>query len=297
MSTFPWLIPDVVTLPVAAPAAPGQIDHVADGLARLPFQFQQPNIVALLSIYLSRFNDLEACYYALLTQRTIYNSVGVQLDLIGKIVGQPRGGLNDADYQRYLFARIATNNSEGLTEEMITVAKLVLNDPTFKIGVYSLPIDSIEVIVTGNVMTDATAAILVGFLQTAKMAGTKLDLRTQGFADAVTFFTPYTSFLNGALGSGQTIITVDTTAGYPLTGTIILDVGGANQENVTYSNLDATHFLNCSVTTLPHIDGSRIDALIQPGAGLGDSNDVGQPDLTPYTNVGITGGQMADARE
>lgn len=277
---------------------PGQIDHVADGLARLPQQWKnKPNVLALVTIFLQRYNDLEAVFQALLWQRTITNAVGAQLDTIGKIVGQPRNGLDDATYRRYIYARVTTNRSSGVIEDLITVAKLVLNDSTVTIAMHEMAIESIEAVITGNVVSDAIATILIGFPRSARAAADKLVLKTQPALDAATDFISTTAFTTGALLAGATVLAVDTTIGFATSGTLTLDVGAGAVETVTYQNTSPMAFLNCTPIVNPHSAGARIDATAQPGAGLGDSTEVGQPVVIAYGDAGTTGGRMSDARE
>ena len=44
--------------------------------------------------------------------------VGAQLDGIGRIVGEPRGGANDADYRVAIKGRIQTNRANSRVEEI-----------------------------------------------------------------------------------------------------------------------------------------------------------------------------------
>jgi hypothetical protein len=64
----------------------------------------------------------------LITERSIDAGVGVQLDVIGRIVGEPRQGRSDEEYRPFLRARILVNRSSGLTEQIITIVSVVLGD-------------------------------------------------------------------------------------------------------------------------------------------------------------------------
>jgi hypothetical protein len=298
VSVFIWQIPDASINPPAATVPPGSLDHVAGALGRLLEQFKtKPNVVALVSALVGTMQPLEAALWDLFTKRQLATAFGAQLDALGVIVGQPRNGLSDSDYARYLNARVAANASDGRIEDLISVTRLVLNDVATTITIARPGVAAVEVIVTGDLIADALAAIVISFLRDARDAGIRLVLRTQPALDATTYFTSVTAFTTGSLSIGGTVVAVDSTAGFPSSGTMTLDVGGANVETVTYGAVDATHFLNCSPLTKTHASGARVDAATQLGLGLGDSTDGGQPDLVPYTNVGTTGGRMADARE
>ena len=60
----------------------------------------------------------------------IDEAVGLQLDILGKLVGQLRGGFDDATYRRLIRAKISVNRSKGTIEDLITVAQLVVDDDT-----------------------------------------------------------------------------------------------------------------------------------------------------------------------
>lgn len=88
------------------------------------------NISKLITALVSQKQEIEAALQALLTERAVDTAVGDQLDLIGALVGEPRGGKTDTDYRRYVRARISVNRSDGLVEDILTVAVLVVNDDT-----------------------------------------------------------------------------------------------------------------------------------------------------------------------
>src|SRR5690242_14038772 len=90
--------------------------------------FEGNNTEKLVATLATPFQSIENMLQQLLTERSIDTAVGAQLDVIGRIVGQPRNGLDDESYRRYCRARIATNNSEGVMENLITVTDLIVYD-------------------------------------------------------------------------------------------------------------------------------------------------------------------------
>jgi hypothetical protein len=63
----------------------------SDSLLRLAFQFKDStNFRAFLSAFLAEFDELDVARQQLLDDRYIDTAVGVQLDLIGEILGFPR---------------------------------------------------------------------------------------------------------------------------------------------------------------------------------------------------------------
>lgn len=100
--------------------------HSDDAVARFLFQYKnKEKIEGHIRAYIDQIQDLENAYFSLRTRLSISQSEGVQLDGIGKIVGEPRGENDDPRYRVLLFARIGTNVSEGLPENIINVFKLL----------------------------------------------------------------------------------------------------------------------------------------------------------------------------
>ena len=72
-----------------------------------------------------QIQDLENILFDLSTRLNIDNSVGVQLNNIGKIVGQLRNGQDDATYRLFLKAKAGRNVSEGDIERVLSIWKII----------------------------------------------------------------------------------------------------------------------------------------------------------------------------
>lgn len=118
-------------------------EHVTTGLSRLLAQFHdKPNMAAVVTAILQQIQDIEDAADQLLNDFTIDALDGDNLDLIGRIVGQDRMGLVDADYRLWLKARIQINRSSGTAEEIINVLKLITGftaESTFELVEDSYP--------------------------------------------------------------------------------------------------------------------------------------------------------------
>lgn len=146
MSDFLFELPPVdggtsstgsATLPSGSiEANPVAIDHVGAGLARLVRVFQQPTIMAMLAALLSPFADIEQAIVDLLTKRGVNTAVGAQLEVLGRIVKQPKidsvlslGYLGSDDIYRSLIrARIRVNKSNGMGNQILTILRFLLTD-------------------------------------------------------------------------------------------------------------------------------------------------------------------------
>lgn len=112
--------------------------HVEEGLDNLIEQFKdKPKIRALATAYLDQIQDLENAFSDLLTETTIDDSVGIHLDNIGSIVGEPRAGRDDVQYRTAIKARIQLNTSGGTLEDVVALAIAVANAPV-TIGIIEL---------------------------------------------------------------------------------------------------------------------------------------------------------------
>lgn len=94
-------------------------DHVARGVALLITQYrEQPEVVSWLTAYLNWVQKLEDGIWQIILSRDLETAIGVQLDVIGRLVGLGRGGFDragtdDESYRAALAVRIRTLRSFG----------------------------------------------------------------------------------------------------------------------------------------------------------------------------------------
>lgn len=156
----------------------GMRDHVTAAINRLPEQFKnKTNIRKLVTLLVEPAQELEEVFWDLILYRTADTATDATLDLIGKIVGELRGGKADDLYRRYIKARILTNRSHGLVETLIRIVRLIHDDPVY-VHVQSMPIATVVVTLADTTTTDAVADALIDFLKQAVSAGVRIDLAT-----------------------------------------------------------------------------------------------------------------------
>lgn len=133
-----------------------------------------PNkITRLLTSLLTPVQEIEDALQQLYTERAIDTAVGVQLDLIGKLVGQPRDGMEDEEFRRYCRARISAHQSTGSPEEIITVTDLVVSDDGAYLHLELWGEAAFVMRVEDAVTTADVAAIVHEFLLVAAAAGVR----------------------------------------------------------------------------------------------------------------------------
>lgn len=109
--------PDRATTGAFAPT-----DLSAKAKSLLLEQFKgSPQLAALLGNYVSELQDLEAVFRAIYSRKSIDGAAGVQLDIIGTLVGEPRSGRSDSAYRIALRARIAINLAEGTGDQILDI--------------------------------------------------------------------------------------------------------------------------------------------------------------------------------
>ncbi len=105
-----------------------RVDHVAQAASRLIERWRadrNPNLAALQSSIVAEVQELEDAAWQVMLARMPDYAEGVQLDVLGRVVGQRREGLSDTAYRAHIKARIRINRSFGTPEDIIEVIKLV----------------------------------------------------------------------------------------------------------------------------------------------------------------------------
>jgi len=254
-----------------------RIGYVADWPSRLEGRLYEqfkgkPNFVQFARLVLGRqAQDLEDSLQTLASLPSIEDSEGVNLDVIGKIVGQPRVGVDDPTYRMYLRARVATNKSRGTVPDIYRVFNVLFGDPVEQVIEPGGLASFVERILTP--ITGAQALVAVGFLHDAKAAGVRANLEWQEDVDAEMFYTAGGVTVALQTSNGDTVLGVHSTKGLPLSGQLVLDPGLAGAETVTYTSIASPVSLNVSAIANVHDVGSFAELVGDPGKGWGDSGN------------------------
>lgn len=96
-------------------------DHVAAAQALLPQQFRgRDAIEALVAVVAGPANEIETTLIDMQAERRDIDAAGgVQLTLIGDMLGVPRGGRSDSDLRVAIREEIALHNSDGTRDTLI----------------------------------------------------------------------------------------------------------------------------------------------------------------------------------
>lgn len=245
-----------------------QLDEALDLFKQ---QFKgKPKITALATAILAQFDEIETANQDLLNKLQLSTGADAVLDALGVIVGQPRNGASDTDYKRMLGARIAANRSTGKIDDIIRVARAIVNDATVTLNISYL--SSAVLVRTGETMLSAaTAKLLLDFLQITVIAGVRVLVQHNASSDATSFQFAKSAHVTVAVGIAATSITVGDASMLPASGSVYIDYGAVVQELISYTNRTATQLLGVTGVASAHAVG----AAIQTNIGKGWDNNTG----------------------
>ena len=136
-----------------------------------------PNFHAIVEAIAARAQDIENVAQQVYTITSIDDSEGVQLDVLGRIVREPRGGKTDALYRLFIRAKVRANRSSGTHEDLYAVL-VALFGPGTEATITPAPPAGIVVTITAPLLDSDDQTAALHFLIIAKAAGVKLWLET-----------------------------------------------------------------------------------------------------------------------
>lgn len=272
-----------------------QLDYIPDWAARLRSrlytQFRSSTSwQAWCDVLGQQFDDLEAAGQTLFTLLDVEASEGVQLDVIGRLIGQPRNGVDDPTYRLYLSARVLANKSTGTVEDIFKIMRALYGQdeaqPRYEGGLVKQ-----FAIRIGEVLTRTEALIGVEFLGDAKEAGARALLEWSESAATGTFHLWDGPVLATGIVAGQAFSHV-WVSGYAtgFTNQAFLAFGGNAQNTFSffYSSHSASHFFGAGVTPNARVDPGTP---VHPGQ-LAYAGWTGS-----MTGVGLDYGNFAGAKQ
>lgn len=187
------------------------VEHQELGAARHTLQYRrdtQPRLQGELDAFLYGLQSVENVSMDVLTGRWPLTAIGVQLDTLGKIVGQERGEMSDAQYRLWILVRILVNRGNGRTEELIHILDTL--------GAETIVVDEgtseIRISVSGLADGDLVGSII----HDAKAGGVRLQWVWSEDTDDYSFQTAHTlgaDDTNNASGFGDLAGATQTSGG------------------------------------------------------------------------------------
>lgn len=150
-------------------------DYVEQGLDRLLEQYKgKIRIEGLLTPWLKQAQIVEDIAWEVITLRYLDTAEGVQLDVLGKIVGRKRAQLDDDTYRLRLKVQILINRSDGCPPTVQKVARLILA-PTYDYTYSELDIQTLRIEIATPI-TSTMLDVIFEALTEAKAGGVKLEV-------------------------------------------------------------------------------------------------------------------------
>jgi hypothetical protein len=128
-------------------------DHAAQAKARLLQQYKEasaPGVQELVEVLGFEVQDLEDALFQIIDETKLSAAIGVNLEHLGDIVGQPRNGMEDETYWLWIQARIRANRSSGSIDEILAIFMLINEGASFQFveyfpAAFALKVDGIVV--------------------------------------------------------------------------------------------------------------------------------------------------------
>ena len=159
------------------------IDHVEEGLNLVTSPYRDfDELLGLIETYLRGCQRLEDTLKDLYENRSLLTAEGVQLDVLGALLGISRGSMNDFLYRRQLISKVLSKLSGGTPDELLRLAQSFqlqgFNQPvpdTPTIGQGSEPAS--YVIDVPSILAGSLTSLQIS-LQEATAAGVSLEQAT-----------------------------------------------------------------------------------------------------------------------
>jgi len=153
------------------PLARDIVDEIKE---RFLVQFSgAPVIEGINKAFGVQLQDLQNAIFQLFDILSIDGNEGVNLDRIGTLVGQLRNGKSDAEYRRFLKARVKINKSNGTIPKILEILALTHPSETFSVRE---PKGGVLIFNMLETWIGVDLTELMGILREIKGGGTRVEL-------------------------------------------------------------------------------------------------------------------------
>ncbi len=148
--------------------------HEDDALARMLMQYQESDrLRSLVSALVAQIQQVEDALNDVLDTRAVATATGTNLDELGAIVDFARPpGATDAIYRILILGKIGLNVSQGETERVIDVYRLLTQATEVRIEEY--PVAALSLYSNGS-LDPELVTIVAGFLEAVVAAGVSVE--------------------------------------------------------------------------------------------------------------------------
>ncbi|RKI39182.1 hypothetical protein D7Y27_22495 [Corallococcus sp. AB004] len=158
-------------------------DYEARALARVPQALRgKPRFEAFVRGLAAPFQEVDGAMVALLTSRQLATAAHAALDVLGRVVGAERLGLDDEVFRQRIRQRLALNRGSGEAERVLLLFRLLT---PLALGLREEFPAAFTLHVGGGALARVTE--FASLLRQAKAGGVRALLEYQPAADADTF--------------------------------------------------------------------------------------------------------------
>lgn len=101
-------------------------NHAEQALARLlSYQKDHTNLRSIISILCAPVQEIEDLLYSMIFDTSLEMATGATLDMWGALLNEPREGLSDTEYRKFIRVRAATRNSDGTAEDLFYIFNIL----------------------------------------------------------------------------------------------------------------------------------------------------------------------------
>lgn len=164
------------------------LNHASRALDRLISEYRgKPFVESVIRVFADEVQRIEDVLNEFMTERWLADAVGVQLDQVGQIIGEPRGdSANDTEYRNRITARRQANRSRGTVDDIIGVMTQLFTG----LGITDKYIPKYQagfVYLVTTPITTSLGRLAKGFLRDSKAAAVRGILHWQEQSDASSF--------------------------------------------------------------------------------------------------------------
>lgn len=112
-------------------------DYAGEAIGYLTDAYRSKQIIAaFVAAKMVSRQELEGVFWDIINLRRLANAVGAQLDVNGRIVGQPRNTASDGDYKAAITLRVAVNRSTGRLTDWSNFGAILLQTSSGPVSYY-----------------------------------------------------------------------------------------------------------------------------------------------------------------
>lgn len=126
----------------------------------------------LVDVFSQQVQELETALLQVLVDTRLANAFGVQLDVIGAIVGKDRSDDTDDRYRDILLAQISVNLSSGTIPEILAIVELMVG-PNVDLEFIEYDFASFEIEADDQALPAGQGANVAALVKSAKLGGVR----------------------------------------------------------------------------------------------------------------------------